>query len=84
MSEEVPMTDQRESSSKMVTLMTDGDGNMSSMRIMGFGALIVAAVLSIFPMLGWAKCEVDGNLVLYFLIAAFGGKSIQKFAERGQ
>ena len=71
-----------ESPGKKVTLITDADGHMSSMRIMGFGALIVAAVLSVFPMLGWAKCAVDGNLVLYFLIAAFGGKSIQKFAER--
>lgn len=66
------------------TIFSDHDGNMSSMRLMAFLSFATAAVLAVLPMLGWANDNVDPNLILYFLLAAFGGKSLQKFAEKSK
>ena len=64
----------------MFGIMNDDNGNPSSGRYMAVGALLVAAVLAIVPLF---SCEepADNSLVLYFLMAAFGGKVGQKFAE---
>ena len=62
-------------------LLTDDEGNPSSGRWMAFGALLIAAILALAPALGFVDQPVDNNLVLYFLLAAFGGKVGQKFAE---
>ena len=64
-----------------VRCMTDDEGNPSSMRMMAFLSFIIAAALAIVPALGFVDKEVDNNLVLYFLLASFGGKAGQKFAE---
>ena len=64
------------------TIVSDHDGNMSSMRLMAFSSFLTAAALALLPMFGWADNQVDQNLILYFLVAAVGGKSLQKFAEK--
>ena len=76
------MTEEQRSITK--TIFSDHDGNLSSMRLMAFCSFMTAAGLALLPMFGWAENEVDQNLILYFLVAAFGGKSLQKFAERSK
>lgn len=61
--------------------MSDGDGNPSSMRLMSMLALIVAAVLACVEVFGWGSGSGKSELVLYFLVAAFAPKAVQKFAE---
>ncbi len=61
--------------------MTDSDGNPSSMRLMSMLALIVAAVLACVEVFGWGSGGGRTELVLYFLVAAFAPKAVQKFAE---
>ena len=65
----------------MKTLMLDDTGNLSSMRVMAFIALTVAGLLALLPMIGVGKCDADPTTILWFLMAAFGGKGLQKFAE---
>ena len=67
----------------MANMMNDDNGNPSSGRYMAVGALIVAAFLAIVPMVTSAE-PVENDLILYFLLAAFGGKVGQKFAERSK
>ncbi|MDE0373981.1 MAG: hypothetical protein OXI73_15760 [Rhodospirillales bacterium] len=62
--------------------ITDDNGNVSSMRLMSFLALFVAASLAAVEVLGWGSGESKTELVLYFLVAAFAPKAIQKFAEK--
>ena len=66
---------------KIPRIMTDEHGHPSAGRWMAVTALAVAAILALAPALGFAE-PADNNLVLYFLLAAFGGKVGQKFAER--
>ena len=61
--------------------MTDNDGNPSSMRMMSMLALITAAVLACVEVFGWGSGSGKTELVLYFLVAAFAPKAVQKFAE---
>lgn len=65
-----------------VRAMTDSQEKISSMRVMSFLALIVAAGLAV------ANCvpgvQGDNLHVLYFLTAAFAPKAVQKFAENIQ
>ena len=61
--------------------MTDDQGNPSSMRLMSMLALIVAAILAFVEVLGWGSGEGNTELVLYFLVAAFAPKAVQKFVE---
>ena len=58
----------------------DDNGNMSSMRVMSFIALLAAIGLAIAPFISGQKS--DPIHVLYFLIGAFAPKAVQKFAER--
>ncbi len=60
--------------------MTDSGGNPSAMRLMSMLALIVAAVLACVEVFGWGSGGKT-ELVLYFLVAAFAPKAVQKFAE---
>ena len=62
-------------------VLTDEHGNPSSMRWMAVGSFAVAAVLALLEPLGLASQPVNQDLILYFLIGAFGGKVGQKFAE---
>ncbi|MDE0103139.1 MAG: hypothetical protein OXN89_12235 [Bryobacterales bacterium] len=62
--------------------ITDDEGNVSSMRLMSLLALAVAAALAAVEVFGWGSGESRTELVLYFLIAAFAPKAIQKFAEK--
>lgn len=62
--------------------ITDSDGNPSSMRLMSLLALAVAAALAGVEVMGWGSGESKTELVLYFLVAAFAPKAIQKFAEQ--
>ena len=59
----------------------DDEGNLSSMRLMSLLALLFSMVLAGAKTCGSAA--VDTELVLYFLVAAFAPKAVQKFAERG-
>jgi len=64
----------------MSKLMHDDEGNVSSGRWMAMGALFVAGTLAIVPLFLEVN-SVDNEVTLYFLLAAFGGKVGQKFAE---
>ena len=59
----------------------DDQGNPSSMRLMSMLALLVAACLAFIEALGWGAGTGKTELVLYFLVAAFAPKAVQKFAE---
>lgn len=65
---------------KPVTFLSDDKGNSSSMRLMTAASLVMAMALSGAYAVGWIETDIT-ELCLYFLIAAFGGKSAQKFAE---
>ena len=56
----------------------------STMRTMCLMSLIFAIALTTLHALGKTATGFDTNLILYFLGGAFGGKAIQKAAERGQ
>ena len=62
--------------------ITDDQGNVSSMRLMSLLALAVAAALAAVEAFGWGSGESKTELVLYFLVAAFAPKAVQKFAEK--
>ena len=59
---------------------SDDEGNPSSMRLMSMLALIVAGFLAAAPIFEWGSGPSEH--VLYFLVAAFAPKAIQKFAEK--
>ncbi len=61
---------------------SDDLGNPSSMRLMSMLALIVAAFLAIVQIFEWGSDGDKTELVLYFLVAAFAPKAVQKFAEK--
>ena len=65
----------------MPSYMRDESGKPSSMRLMSVLALLVAAALAFIETFGWGSTESKSELVLYFLVAAFAPKAIQKFAE---
>ena len=60
---------------------TDRNGNPSSVRFMALGALLMAIVLAAIEIHGWGSGQEKNELILYFLLAAFTPKAIQKFAE---
>ena len=60
---------------------SDDQGNPSSMRLMSMLALLVAAGLAVVEVFGWGSGSGNTELVLYFLVAAFAPKAVQKFAE---
>ena len=60
---------------------TDENGNPSSVRFMALGALLMAIALAAIEVHGWGSGQEKKELVLYFLVAAFVPKAIQKFAE---
>ena len=66
----------------MAGYLDDDGGNPSSMRLMSLLALIVAAGLAFVEVFEWGSAESKTELVLYFLIAAFAPKAVQKFAEK--
>jgi hypothetical protein len=66
---------------KKVGLLEDGQGNFSSMRLAFVLALINSIAMSWFVLLRGDPTGVGLYLVALFLIAAFGGKGLQSFAE---
>ena len=62
----------------------DDKGNRSSMRLMSFIGLVIAGFLAFSMVMGWGsdKGNKQTELVLYFLVAAFAPKAVQKFAEK--
>ena len=62
--------------------LTDDRGNLSSMRLMSMLALFMAGFLACAPIFGWSGGKPEH--VLYFLVAAFAPKAVQKFAEKKQ
>ena len=62
--------------------LSDDQGNPSSMRLMSMLALGVAAFLATAQVFGWGSNGGQTELVLYFLVAAFAPKAVQKFAEK--
>ena len=67
---------------KKPTYLQDHEGNPSAMRLMSMLALVVAAGLATVEVMGWGSGENRTELVLYFLVAAFAPKAVQKFAEK--
>ncbi len=61
---------------------SDDRGNPSSMRLMSMLALIIAGCLAAVEVMGWGSGDSKAELVLYFLLAAFAPKAVQKFAEK--
>lgn len=59
---------------------TDDEGSPSSMRLMSFVSLLLAGALAGINALGWGS--PDSEHVLYFLVAAFAPKTVQKFVEK--
>ena len=68
-------------SEKPIKYLTDSDGNKSAMRMMSACSLAVAIILAFSETFGWATGEGNTQLILYFLVAAFAPKAVQKFAE---
>lgn len=62
--------------------LSDDQGNPSSMRLMSLLALVVAAILATAQVFELGSDSDKTELVLYFLLAAFAPKAIQKFAEK--
>ncbi len=60
---------------------SDDRGNPSSMRLVSMLALLVAGGLGFVEVFGWGSGSGNTELVLYFLVAAFAPKAVQKFAE---
>ena len=58
----------------------DDAGNLSSMRLMSLLALLFSMALAAASV--WGTADVGSELVLYFLVAAFAPKAVQKFAEK--
>lgn len=69
-----------QSGSNTKRYMSDDQGNPSSMRLMSMLALMIAGLLAIAPVFGWSGGKAEH--VLYFLVAAFAPKAVQKFAEK--
>jgi len=67
-----------------VTALTNDKWQPSSVRRMCAWSLAIAALLAILEALGFTDKDFDSHLTLflYFLMAAFGGKAGQKFAEK--
>ena len=61
--------------------LTDDDGSPSSMRLMSVLSLFMAGFLATAITMNWGKNH-NTELVLYFLVAAFAPKAVQKFAEK--
>ena len=51
------------------------------MRLMSMLALLIAGGLACVEVFGWGAKSGSTELVLYFLVAAFAPKAVQKFAE---
>ena len=64
-----------------VGIMTDHEGNPSSMRWMSVGCVAVAVAFGAWTIYQ-GKEEPGLNLVLVFLVAGFAPKTLQKFAEK--
>ncbi len=62
--------------------LSDGDGNPSSMRLMSMLALLIAGGLAAVEIFELGSSAGKTELVLYFLVAAFAPKAVQKFAEK--
>ena len=55
-------------------------GKVSSMRLMSFIALGVTSFLACADV--FTEADVKSEIILYFLVASFVPKAVQKFAER--
>ena len=60
--------------------LKEPNGQISSMRIMAFIALLAAIGVSATSL--FLGTPINDNVVMWFLISAFGGKTGQKFAEK--
>jgi hypothetical protein len=63
------------------TIVTDNEGNVSTVRIMSLICLAMAMYVTFLDTLGYAKGD---NVVMWgtmYLVAAFAPKVVQKFAE---
>ena len=76
---EIGSGDQAQLASK--SWLTDDQGSPSSMRLMSMLALLIAGGLACVEVFGWGSKSGSTELVLYFLVAAFAPKAVQKFAE---
>ena len=60
--------------------LKDHEAKPSTMRLMSFLAMLSAVGLSFVQYLG--DSTGDPQIILYFLIAAFAPKAVQRFAEK--
>ncbi len=67
---------------KRVRLLDDDQGHPSTMRMMSIVGFGVAALLALADAYAWGDTTTSNyDMVLLFLGASFGGKTLQKFAE---
>lgn len=59
---------------KKSNLLTDNDGNFSTMRVMSFIALLTAIAITF--------TNPTFDILMIWVVAAFAPKAIQKFAEK--
>lgn len=64
-----------------VGIMTDDQGNPSSMRWMSMGCVVVAVLIAVYAMYQ-GKADPGIDLTLIFLVAGLAPKTFQKFAEK--
>ncbi len=67
---------------KPVGFLYEDNGNLSSMRLMSFIALIAAIIFGALTTLGAGKGPEGIYITIGFLLAAFAPKALQKFAEK--
>ena len=63
-------------------MFKDDAGNMSSTRMLSFGAFLAAVLLIVLELFFDANSENLHYYIMFFLGAAFAPKTIQKFAEK--
>ena len=71
---------ENEKPKRFKSILQDKEGKTSSMRIMAFFCVIVSAFIAI-VIIFKENCGGQTSLVIYFLTAAFGGKTFQKHLE---
>ena len=62
-------------------MLSNPSGKPSAMRFLSVASFVVAALLAVAGTLALRGAEVNGEIILYFLIAAFAPKTVQSFAE---
>ncbi|MCY4628459.1 MAG: hypothetical protein OXE58_12970 [Acidobacteria bacterium] len=76
------MSTDKEQVAKVVSWLTDSQGNKSSMRVAFAVALGISFLILLLQAIGVADPDPQvSETIKYVVMAAFGGKAIQKFGN---